>query len=236
MSQCKNFYFNYKRRQNLDDILQQHKLKMVSPPCAARPRAGFQLQNVPPGHRNCWSGCFLPLPLAHLTPGAQGKEQGRSGTHALGIGGCHSVGMETQRQMSPMECVPSPAGPHRPRAGRQDRSESSRPALASLHSRGSPDLSLPQEPRRSRCAWLSLAVNGLLRETCFLCSCYWQVGAIWGRAPPLLPPPSVSLSFSLSPFLFLFPLPSLFLPHSLFISLCPSFLHPSSGLSPSLCS
>lgn len=30
MSQCKNFYFNYKKRQNLDEILQQHKLKMVS--------------------------------------------------------------------------------------------------------------------------------------------------------------------------------------------------------------
>ncbi|KAM5238869.1 nuclear receptor corepressor 2 isoform 2-T2 [Ctenodactylus gundi] len=28
VSQCKNFYFNYKKRQNLDDILQQHKLKM----------------------------------------------------------------------------------------------------------------------------------------------------------------------------------------------------------------
>lgn len=32
VSQCKNFYFNYKKRQNLDEILQQHKLKMVSPP------------------------------------------------------------------------------------------------------------------------------------------------------------------------------------------------------------
>lgn len=30
VSQCKNFYFNYKKRQNLDEILQQHKLKMVS--------------------------------------------------------------------------------------------------------------------------------------------------------------------------------------------------------------
>lgn len=29
VSQCKNFYFNYKKRQNLDGILQQHKLKMV---------------------------------------------------------------------------------------------------------------------------------------------------------------------------------------------------------------
>uniref|UniRef100_A0A670KEA2 Nuclear receptor corepressor 2 n=1 Tax=Podarcis muralis TaxID=64176 RepID=A0A670KEA2_PODMU len=28
VSQCKNFYFNYKKRQNLDEILQQHKLKM----------------------------------------------------------------------------------------------------------------------------------------------------------------------------------------------------------------
>ncbi|XP_063171740.1 nuclear receptor corepressor 2 [Candoia aspera] len=28
ISQCKNFYFNYKKRQNLDEILQQHKLKM----------------------------------------------------------------------------------------------------------------------------------------------------------------------------------------------------------------
>lgn len=34
VSQCKNFYFNYKKRQNLDEILQQHKLKMVSTlPC-----------------------------------------------------------------------------------------------------------------------------------------------------------------------------------------------------------
>ncbi|XP_054568371.1 nuclear receptor corepressor 2 isoform X3 [Eptesicus fuscus] len=28
VSQCKNFYFNYKKRHNLDEILQQHKLKM----------------------------------------------------------------------------------------------------------------------------------------------------------------------------------------------------------------
>lgn len=30
MSQCKNFYFNYKKRQKLDEILQQHKMKSVS--------------------------------------------------------------------------------------------------------------------------------------------------------------------------------------------------------------
>lgn len=38
VSQCKNFYFNYKKRQNLDEILQQHKLKMVSTPRPHLPR------------------------------------------------------------------------------------------------------------------------------------------------------------------------------------------------------
>lgn len=51
VSQCKNFYFNYKKRQNLDEILQQHKLKMVS-------RAG------PPGD---WGPPGLPQPgLPHV--------------------------------------------------------------------------------------------------------------------------------------------------------------------------
>lgn len=37
VSQCKNFYFNYKKRQNLDEILQQHKLKMVRAPSQPTP-------------------------------------------------------------------------------------------------------------------------------------------------------------------------------------------------------
>lgn len=32
VSQCKNFYFNYKKRQKLDEILQQHKMKSVRKP------------------------------------------------------------------------------------------------------------------------------------------------------------------------------------------------------------
>ncbi|XP_069353318.1 nuclear receptor corepressor 2 isoform X1 [Eulemur rufifrons] len=52
VSQCKNFYFNYKKRQNLDEILQQHKLRMEKErnarrkkkkaPAAASEEAAFQ--------------------------------------------------------------------------------------------------------------------------------------------------------------------------------------------------
>lgn len=63
VSQCKNFYFNYKKRQNLDEILQQHKLKMVSPPPAPRgpswrglsrscPGAPLGRRRVDPGRRH----------------------------------------------------------------------------------------------------------------------------------------------------------------------------------------
>lgn len=51
VSQCKNFYFNYKKRHNLDEILQQHKLKMVSPPPPAPgvPPAGAPPASLPRG-------------------------------------------------------------------------------------------------------------------------------------------------------------------------------------------
>ncbi|XP_043924467.1 nuclear receptor corepressor 2 isoform X3 [Protopterus annectens] len=38
VSQCKNFYFNYKKRQHLDEILQQHKVKMEKERNAKRKR------------------------------------------------------------------------------------------------------------------------------------------------------------------------------------------------------
>ncbi|NXR87614.1 NCOR2 protein, partial [Hypocryptadius cinnamomeus] len=46
VSQCKNFYFNYKKRQNLDEILQQHKLKMEKERNAKRKKKkGAAVQN-----------------------------------------------------------------------------------------------------------------------------------------------------------------------------------------------
>lgn len=52
VSQCKNFYFNYKKRQNLDEILQQHKLKMVS---LARARELGTGDTRPPTASLVWS-------------------------------------------------------------------------------------------------------------------------------------------------------------------------------------
>ncbi|XP_077015703.1 nuclear receptor corepressor 2 isoform X10 [Tamandua tetradactyla] len=53
VSQCKNFYFNYKKRQNLDEILQQHKLKMEKERNARRkkkkaPAAASEEATFPP--------------------------------------------------------------------------------------------------------------------------------------------------------------------------------------------
>uniref|UniRef100_A0A803T640 Nuclear receptor corepressor 2 n=1 Tax=Anolis carolinensis TaxID=28377 RepID=A0A803T640_ANOCA len=45
VSQCKNFYFNYKKRQNLDEILQQHKLKMEKERNARRKKKNPAAQN-----------------------------------------------------------------------------------------------------------------------------------------------------------------------------------------------
>lgn len=50
VSQCKNFYFNYKKRQNLDEILQQHKLKMVSTSCQEPAQSCWVFWGT------CWGG------------------------------------------------------------------------------------------------------------------------------------------------------------------------------------
>lgn len=67
VSQCKNFYFNYKKRQNLDEILQQHKLKMVSAPCPP-PRGPCQAQG-------CRGGCTWSLSWS-MPGGTHGMLQG----------------------------------------------------------------------------------------------------------------------------------------------------------------
>lgn len=108
VSQCKNFYFNYKKRQNLDEILQQHKLKMVSPcptphPWASQPDLG-PLGAVPPKPlHGKTAGSVVPstsLPgvgtgrCARRVPGpplgAAGLA-GARGTGSPGICGCLSV-------------------------------------------------------------------------------------------------------------------------------------------------
>lgn len=71
VSQCKNFYFNYKKRQNLDEILQQHKLKMVSVPaptpplpCASQPDLWARPAAREPG----WGGVCHQLSCPGLSP------------------------------------------------------------------------------------------------------------------------------------------------------------------------
>lgn len=71
VSQCKNFYFNYKKRQNLDDILQQHKLKMVSPwarlLCPQSQNAGAASVGVPT--TTTTPPCPPPAPAAQVLVG-----------------------------------------------------------------------------------------------------------------------------------------------------------------------
>lgn len=82
VSQCKNFYFNYKKRQNLDEILQQHKLKMVSragppgdwgPPGLTQPGHGGP-HGVVPGGLGPDSARNLPPPSAPWIGDPEAKE------------------------------------------------------------------------------------------------------------------------------------------------------------------
>lgn len=84
VSQCKNFYFNYKKRQNLDEILQQHKLKMVS---LARTR---EL-----GTGDSWCGPWMPGTCME----SYGLALTQPGFHCYP----QCPGLETQRQRAPRE-------------------------------------------------------------------------------------------------------------------------------------
>uniref|UniRef100_A0A8B9SZ86 Nuclear receptor corepressor 2 n=1 Tax=Anas platyrhynchos TaxID=8839 RepID=A0A8B9SZ86_ANAPL len=67
VSQCKNFYFNYKKRQNLDEILQQHKLKMEKERNAKRKKK---------------KGTAVQSEEAAFPPAAEDEEMEVSGTSA----------------------------------------------------------------------------------------------------------------------------------------------------------
>lgn len=70
VSQCKNFYFNYKKRQNLDEILQQHKLKMVSTPPTPSRLPGPHVGAAPQAGGRCsTSTSCLVVPTRGLAAG-----------------------------------------------------------------------------------------------------------------------------------------------------------------------
>uniref|UniRef100_A0A8B9T092 Nuclear receptor corepressor 2 n=1 Tax=Anas platyrhynchos TaxID=8839 RepID=A0A8B9T092_ANAPL len=71
VSQCKNFYFNYKKRQNLDEILQQHKLKMEKERNAKRKKK---------------KGTAVQSEEAAFPPAAEDEEMEVSGTSGSGMG------------------------------------------------------------------------------------------------------------------------------------------------------
>uniref|UniRef100_A0A8D2LC93 Nuclear receptor corepressor 2 n=1 Tax=Varanus komodoensis TaxID=61221 RepID=A0A8D2LC93_VARKO len=69
VSQCKNFYFNYKKRQNLDEILQQHKLKME------KERNARRKKKKPP---------TIQTKEAAFPPAAEDEEMGPDGSGTSG--------------------------------------------------------------------------------------------------------------------------------------------------------
>uniref|UniRef100_A0A8C6Q107 Nuclear receptor corepressor 2 n=1 Tax=Nothobranchius furzeri TaxID=105023 RepID=A0A8C6Q107_NOTFU len=80
VSQCKNFYFNYKKRQKLDEILQQHKMKSVSRHemiYSTRPDQCLSyLVSLPGGANHSSDTDSLPSP--HSSEDSKAKEEGSS--------------------------------------------------------------------------------------------------------------------------------------------------------------
>uniref|UniRef100_A0A8D0H849 SANT domain-containing protein n=1 Tax=Sphenodon punctatus TaxID=8508 RepID=A0A8D0H849_SPHPU len=94
VSQCKNFYFNYKKRQNLDEILQQHKLKME------KERNARRKKKKAPAIQN---------EQAAFPPAAEDEEMGQDGS---GMSGNEEEMAEeaeaTVNNSSDTESLPSP--------------------------------------------------------------------------------------------------------------------------------
>uniref|UniRef100_A0A803SPU2 Nuclear receptor corepressor 2 n=1 Tax=Anolis carolinensis TaxID=28377 RepID=A0A803SPU2_ANOCA len=97
VSQCKNFYFNYKKRQNLDEILQQHKLKMEKERNARRKKKNPAAQNE--------EAAFPPV--------AEDEEMGQDGSGTSGneeemAEEAEASGVATVNNSSDTESLPSP--------------------------------------------------------------------------------------------------------------------------------
>uniref|UniRef100_A0A8C9TBI6 Nuclear receptor corepressor 2 n=1 Tax=Scleropages formosus TaxID=113540 RepID=A0A8C9TBI6_SCLFO len=94
VSQCKNFYFNYKKRQKLDEILQQHKMKspnfvsyqtlLISSVLLARPPPRLLLGPAAPeaGANNSSDTESLPSPRSSEDSKAKDESHGATGVQA----------------------------------------------------------------------------------------------------------------------------------------------------------
>ncbi|XP_032303755.1 nuclear receptor corepressor 2 isoform X9 [Coturnix japonica] len=126
VSQCKNFYFNYKKRQNLDEILQQHKLKMEKERNAKRKKKkGTAAQNEE----------------ATFPPVAEDEEMEVSGTS----GNEEEMAEEAEAAVnnsSDTESIPSP----RPEAKEGGESGAKAPPGPGGDSGGEPALKLEEAP------------------------------------------------------------------------------------------
>uniref|UniRef100_A0A8C2ZWV2 Nuclear receptor corepressor 2 n=1 Tax=Cyclopterus lumpus TaxID=8103 RepID=A0A8C2ZWV2_CYCLU len=90
VSQCKNFYFNYKKRQKLDEILQQHKMKSSCRLICV----SFCPLSLPGGANNSSDTESLPSP--HSSEDSKAKEEGSSRSKASSTTGDKEVaGSET---------------------------------------------------------------------------------------------------------------------------------------------
>uniref|UniRef100_A0A674CPY3 Nuclear receptor corepressor 2 n=1 Tax=Salmo trutta TaxID=8032 RepID=A0A674CPY3_SALTR len=81
VSQCKNFYFNYKKRQKLDEILQQHKMKSLGSRCNICSLPFFICPSpspLPGGANNSSDTESLPSPRSSEDSKAKEEGSGRA--------------------------------------------------------------------------------------------------------------------------------------------------------------
>uniref|UniRef100_A0A8C7C9W5 Nuclear receptor corepressor 2 n=1 Tax=Oncorhynchus kisutch TaxID=8019 RepID=A0A8C7C9W5_ONCKI len=87
VSQCKNFYFNYKKRQKLDEILQQHKMKSLGSQCNICGLSFFICPSrspLPGGANNSSDTESLPSPRSSedSKPKEEGSGRSKAGSNS----------------------------------------------------------------------------------------------------------------------------------------------------------